>query len=114
MPTYRGARPGTTGWGSFTLTGGALDGADHCQQAPSIADAASPDEIRAQADTCLAQIHVFSGNLEEAIVFGGRALGVFEERKSRLAKALALAQLSPAANALGQWESSFSYCRRAL
>jgi class 3 adenylate cyclase/tetratricopeptide (TPR) repeat protein len=104
-------------WMGFlhTLTGGTLDEAEnHCRKAVAVANAAALADVGAQAETCLAQIHVFSGAFAAAIDAGERALAVFESRGNLAWACRALAQLSAAANALGQWERSFGYCRRSL
>jgi tetratricopeptide (TPR) repeat protein len=97
------------------LTGGSLERSRaHCRDAAAIAEAAGLDEMRAFVDTCLTQVHVCSGALLDAIEAGERALAVFERNGNRWWACRALAQLSSAANLLGEWERGLGYCQRAL
>jgi tetratricopeptide (TPR) repeat protein len=104
-------------WRGFlhSLTGGQPDVAiDHCQEAVKIASAANLEEIRAFAESCLAQIYLFTGRLREAIETGERALASFEALGNPWWACRTIWHLNPAAMALGEWNASFSYCRRAL
>jgi class 3 adenylate cyclase/tetratricopeptide (TPR) repeat protein len=99
----------------YSLTGGQTATAiAYCRQATAIAETAGLEEIMAYAETCLAQVYIFSGELSAAMAAGERALAVFEARHNRWWACRALSQLSPAANALGQWEQSLAYCQRAM
>ena len=86
----------------------------HCRQASAIADQEGLEEIGAFADACLVQVYVFAGELDAAIAAGERALDVFEARRNLWWACRALAQLSSAANARGEWERSLGYCQQAL
>jgi class 3 adenylate cyclase/tetratricopeptide (TPR) repeat protein len=102
-------------WMGFlrTLTGERMEETiRHCREAADIAEAAGLEEIRAQADTCLAQVYVFSGAFGEALESGERALAIFEAHGNLSWACRALAQLSPAANARREWDRSLEYCRR--
>jgi class 3 adenylate cyclase/tetratricopeptide (TPR) repeat protein len=104
-------------WRGFlhSLTGGQPDVAiDHCQEAVTIASAADLEDIRAFAESCLAQIYLFTGKLREAIETGERALSTFEALGNLWWACRTIWHLNPAAMALGEWDASFSYCRRAL
>ena len=104
-------------WMGFLIssTGGRTDlSITHCREASAIAHAAQLEDLRASADTCLAQVYVLAGELGQAIETGERALEVFERRGNRWWACRALSQLIPAANALGQWQRSLAYCDRAL
>lgn len=86
----------------------------HCQEASAIAHAAELENLRAAADTCLAQVYVLAGELNRAMETGERALEVFERRGDRWWACRTLSQLIPAANARGEWRRSLAYCDRAL
>ena len=104
-------------WSGFlnSTTGGAADrSVDHCLQASSIAQAAGLEDLGASADSCLAQVYLIAGELRKAIETGERALEVSERRGNRWWACRTLAQLSPAANALGEWQRSLAYCARTL
>jgi tetratricopeptide (TPR) repeat protein len=104
-------------WRGFlgTLTGGQPDIAiDHCNVAARLAADAGLDEIKADAESCLAQIYLFTGRLREAIETGERALASFEALGNLWWACRTIWHLNPAAMALGEWDASFSYCRRAL
>ena len=104
-------------WSGFLIssTGGRTqDSIDHCQKASVIAEDAHLEDLRASADTCLAQGYLSAGRLNEAIAKGERALEVFERRGNRWWACRALAQLSPAANGLGQWQRSLDHCERTM
>jgi len=85
-----------------------------CQEAASIAGAAGLDDIRAFADCCLAHVYLVAGDLQGALRAGEAALATFEARGNVWWTCRSLWALSPAANALGQWERSLAYCERAL
>jgi tetratricopeptide (TPR) repeat protein len=104
-------------WRGFLhiLTAGQPDIAiDHCNEAASIAAAAGLHEIKAFADSCLAQVYLIAGRLLEAVEAGDRALASFESVGNLWWAGRTIAHLSPAAIALGDWDASLNYCRRAL
>jgi tetratricopeptide (TPR) repeat protein len=104
-------------WMGFlhTLTGSRPEVAiAYCREAAAIADTGGFDDIRAFAEACLAQVHVFAGTLWEAVATGERALATFEASGNIWWACRALSQLSPAANLLGDWRRSLEYCRRVL
>jgi len=104
-------------WTGFlnSLTGGRAETSlHHCQQASSIAQTAHLEDLSASADSCLAQVYVFAGELARAIGTGERALQVFERRGNRWWACRTLSHLSAAANASGQWQRGLVYCARAL
>jgi len=57
---------------------------------------------------------VVAGRLHEAVEAGETALSSFEARGNFWWAGRTLWILSLAANALGEWEASLGYCRRAL
>ncbi len=104
-------------WRGFLgiLTGGEVEIAiDNSLQAVAIASAAGLDEIRAYAESSLAQIYMIAGSLREAIEVGERALRTFETRGNLWGAFRTICQIQPAALALGEWETSLDYCRRVL
>ena len=104
-------------WRGFLgiLTGGEPDTAiDHCNVAAKLAADAGLDEVKAYAESCLAEIYLFIGRLRETIEIGERALASFEALGNLWWAWRTICRLNPAAMALGNWEASFSYCRRAL
>jgi tetratricopeptide (TPR) repeat protein len=104
-------------WHGFlhSLTGGRLDIAiDDCNEAARLAADAGLDEIKAFAESCLAQIYLFTGRLREAIETGERALASFETLGNLWWACRTIWHLNPAAMGLGEWNASFGYCRRAL
>ena len=104
-------------WRGFldSLTGGRPDIAiDHCNIAARLAAAAGLDEIKAFAESCLAQVYLITGRLREAIEAGERALASFEVLGNLWWACRTIWHLNPAAMALGEWNASLSYCRRAL
>jgi class 3 adenylate cyclase/tetratricopeptide (TPR) repeat protein len=104
-------------WRGFlhSLTGGRPDIAiDHCNEAARLAADAGLDGIKAFAESCLAQIYLFTGRLREAIETGERALASFESLGDLWWACRTIWHLNPAAMALGEWNASLSYCRRAL
>jgi tetratricopeptide (TPR) repeat protein len=104
-------------WRGFLgiLTGGAIETAiDNSLQAVAIASAAGLDEIRAYAESSLAQIYMIAGRLREAIEVGERALITFETLGNLWGAFRTICQIQPAALALGEWKTSLQYCRRAL
>ncbi len=86
----------------------------YCREAVALADLAGLDDMRAFAECSLAQVYLFAGNLQGALETGERALRFFESRQNLWWACRALYQLSPAANASGQWKQGLEYCRRAL
>ncbi|MBV9200259.1 MAG: hypothetical protein JOY83_11115, partial [Alphaproteobacteria bacterium] len=104
-------------WRGFLgiLTGGEVQAAiDQSLQAVATASAAGLDEIRAYAEASLAQIYVIAGSLREAIEVGERALSTFETLGNLWGAFRTICQIQPAALALGEWQASLDYCRRAL
>jgi class 3 adenylate cyclase/tetratricopeptide (TPR) repeat protein len=104
-------------WTGFlnSITGGRPDVAiEHCREAAAIASAFGLDDIDAFANCCLAQVYTMAGRLRDAIEVGERALAIFEARGNRWWAGRTLGHLTWGANALGEWEASLSYCRRAL
>jgi class 3 adenylate cyclase/tetratricopeptide (TPR) repeat protein len=104
-------------WRGFLgiLTGGEVEIAiDHSLQAVAIASAANLDEIRAYAESSLAQIYVIAGRLRDAIEVGERALATFEALGNLWGAFRTICQTQPAALALGEWQTGLDYCRRAL
>ena len=86
----------------------------YCREASHIADAGGFDEIRAFADSCLAQVYTVAGDLRDAVAAGERALATFEARRNTWWACRTLWHLSSAANARGHWARSLEYCQRAL
>ena len=102
------------GW-AHIMTGGRPDIAiDHCNKAAEFASAPGLDEVRAYAESCLAQVYLTAGRLREAIEAGERALARFEELGNLWWAVRTISHLSPAAIALGEWDRSLNYCRRAI
>jgi tetratricopeptide (TPR) repeat protein len=98
-----------------SVSGGRLEVAiDYCREAAKIASMAGLDDIHAFAESCLAQIYVVAGRLQEAIETGERALSSFEAQGNLWWAARTLWFLSIAANGLGAWEASVRYCRRGV
>jgi class 3 adenylate cyclase/tetratricopeptide (TPR) repeat protein len=103
-------------WSGFlhSLTGSRPEVAiAYCRDAAALAEADGLDEIRAFADSCLAQVYTVAGNLESAVAAGKRALATFETRGNIWWACRTLWHLSTAANILADWEQSLEYCRRA-
>jgi len=86
----------------------------YCREAASTADTGGFDDIRAFAESCLAQVYVCAGSLWEAVASGERALATFEASGNIWWACRTLWILSTAANALGEWSRGLEYCRRAL
>lgn len=104
-------------WTGFlgSLTGGPLDGAiEHCLAAAKIASANALNDIEAFAASSLALVYIVAGRPSDAIDAGERALSIFESKGNFWWAGRTLWHLSLAANALGQWDGSLDYCRRAL
>jgi class 3 adenylate cyclase/tetratricopeptide (TPR) repeat protein len=104
-------------WMGFlhSLTGGRPEVAiAHCAEAVAIAEGAGLLELCAFAESCLAQVYVFAGDLRRGIEMGERALRAFEALGNRWWAGRTLAHLAAAANGLGQWERALAYCRRSL
>jgi tetratricopeptide (TPR) repeat protein len=87
---------------------------DDCNEAARLAADAGLDEIKAFAKSCLAQIYLFTGRLRDAIETGERALASSEALGNLWWACRTIWHLNPAAMALGEWNASFGYCRRAL
>jgi tetratricopeptide (TPR) repeat protein len=110
-------RAGWHYWTGFlhSVSGGRPEVAiEYCQKAAKIALTAGLDDIHAFAESCLAQIYVVAGKLQEAIETGERALSSFEAQGDLWWAARTLWFLSIAANGLGAWEASVRYCRRGV
>jgi len=104
-------------WRGFlgVLTGGQPDIAiDHCNDAARLATETGLDEIKAFAESCLTQVYLFLGRLREAIETGERALASCEALGNLWWACRTIWQLQPTAMALGEWDRSLEYCRRAL
>jgi class 3 adenylate cyclase/tetratricopeptide (TPR) repeat protein len=104
-------------WTGFllSLTGGRPEAAiAHCAQAVEIAESSGLLELCAFAESCLAQVYVFAGELHRSVEVGERGLRTFEALGNRWWAGRTLAHLAAAANALGQWERAVGYCERAL
>jgi tetratricopeptide (TPR) repeat protein len=86
----------------------------HCVRAAEIARGHGAQEIEDRAQSCLAQIYLFAGDLERALATGEHALRGFEMRGDLWWACRTLAHLSPTANAIGAWERSLAYCHRGL
>src|SRR5262252_5706315 len=87
-------------WRGFlhVLTGGALDVAiDDCNKAAELAAASGLDQIKAVAESCLAQIYLIAGRFREAIAVGERALASFEAMGDLWWACRTIWQLHPAA-----------------
>ena len=99
----------------YSLTGGRPElTIEYCREAAAIASAGGFDEIDAFATSCLAQVYIVAGNPRAALEAGQRALSIFETRGNLWWAGRTLWVLSSAANALGEWDESLTYCRRAL
>jgi class 3 adenylate cyclase/tetratricopeptide (TPR) repeat protein len=104
-------------WTGFlhSVSGGRPEVAiEYCREAAKIASTAGLDDIHAFAESCLAQIYVVAGRLQDAIETGERALASFETQGNLWWAARTLWFLSIAANGLGAWEASVRYCRRGV
>jgi tetratricopeptide (TPR) repeat protein len=86
----------------------------YCREAVSTADGVGFEDIRAFADSCLAQVHYCAGNLWEAVATGERALATFEASGNVWWACRTLWHLITAASALGEWSRGLEYCHRAL
>lgn len=104
-------------WTGFlhSMTGGRPDVAiERCREAAAIASAAGLEELDAFAESCLAHVYFVAGRLRDAVASGERALASFESRGNLWWAGRTLWHMSPAANALGEWDASLRYCRRGL
>jgi class 3 adenylate cyclase/tetratricopeptide (TPR) repeat protein len=104
-------------WTGFlhSLTGGRPEVAiEHCREASQISSASGQEEIKAFADSCLAQVYTVAGRFRDALEAGERALLNFESGGNLWWAGRTLWHLSVAANCLGEWNASLNYCRRAL
>jgi tetratricopeptide (TPR) repeat protein len=102
------------GW-AHILTGGQPEVAiDHCNKAAGFAAIAGLNEVKAFAESTLAQIYLTAGRFREAIEAGDSALASFESLGNLWWAGRTITHLSPAALALGEWDRSLDYCRRAL
>lgn len=79
-----------------------------------MAEGAGLDELRAFAESCLAQVYLFVGDLRAALVAGESALMTFEAHGNVWWACRTLWHLITIANALGEWRQGLEYCRRAL
>jgi tetratricopeptide (TPR) repeat protein len=99
----------------YAFTGGPLETAmRYCREAAGIADSENLIEVRAYADSCLAQVCFVAGKLADAMAAGVRALKTFEESGNVWWACRTLWILIMTANAMGEWERSLEFCRRAL
>ncbi|HEU4439396.1 MAG TPA: hypothetical protein VFT36_09095, partial [Methylomirabilota bacterium] len=99
----------------YTMTGGRPELViEHCGRAVAIAESGGLIELRAFAESCLAQVYVFAGELGRAVETGERALDTFETLGNRWWAGRTLSHLAAAANALGHWDKALGYCHRAL
>jgi len=87
---------------------------EHCRQAATIASASGLEDIDAFSASCLAQVYMVAGRLQEAREAGERAVSSFESQGSPWWATLTLWHLTAIANYLGEWEASLEYCRRGL
>ena len=87
---------------------------EHCREAAAIAARAGLDEIAGFATSSLAMAYIFAGRPRDAIECGERALAIFEPSGNLWWAGRTLWHLTLAANALGDWDRSLDYCRRAL
>jgi class 3 adenylate cyclase/tetratricopeptide (TPR) repeat protein len=104
-------------WTGFlhSLTGARPDVAiDHCNEAALLAASANSQEIKAFAESCLAQVYTIAGQLWDAVEVGALALANFEAQGNLWWAGRTLWHLSVAANCLGEWDKSLGYCQRAL
>ena len=104
-------------WQGFlrSLTGGRPDVAiDHCNEAAALAAVAGLGEIKAFAESCLAQVYLSAGRLREAVEVGERALASFESLGNLWWASRTLWHLAQGTIYLGEWDASLSYCRRSL
>jgi tetratricopeptide (TPR) repeat protein len=102
------------GW-SHLMMGGQPDIAiAHCNKAVGLAAAAGLEDVRAYAESCLAQAYLPAGRLQDTIAAGEHALATFESLGNLWWAVRTISHLSPAAAALGEWERSLKYCRRAI
>jgi class 3 adenylate cyclase/tetratricopeptide (TPR) repeat protein len=104
-------------WTGFlhATSGGRPDVAiEHCRKAAEIASAFSLDEINAISESCLAQVYMIAGRLQEALEAGKRAVAFFEARGNRWWAGRTLWHLTAIANYLGDWAASRNYCRRGI
>src|SRR5262249_45668615 len=104
-------------WRGFlhSLTGARPEVAiSSCRQALAEADAANLEEIRAFAESCLAQAYTVAGQLDEAAASGQRAVRIFEARGNIWWTCRTLWIMSTTANAIGDWARSLACCQRAL
>jgi class 3 adenylate cyclase/tetratricopeptide (TPR) repeat protein len=86
----------------------------HCREASAIADSAGLSDLRAFAESCLAQALVISGHTQDALASGERALTTFETRANIFWACRTLWILTTTANVRGEWLRSLGYCARAL
>jgi class 3 adenylate cyclase/tetratricopeptide (TPR) repeat protein len=104
-------------WVGFlsSLTGARPDAAvAHCERSAAIARAHALPELAARAESCLAQIALFTGDLRRGLALGEHAVESFEQRGDLWWAGRTLGHLSPIANALGEWPRALGYGRRAL
>jgi tetratricopeptide (TPR) repeat protein len=102
------------GW-AHIMTGGRPDIAvDYCNKAAELAAAPGLDEVRAYAESCLAQVFLTAGRLREAIEAGELALTSFEARGNVWWAVRTISHLSPAAIALGEWDRCLQYRHGAI
>ena len=94
------------------LTGGQPDIAiDHCNKAAAIAAAAGLDEIKAYAESCLAQVYLIAGRFAKRSNSGERALATFEAM-GNLWWAAGRSLTKSGGNRARRVGRELSYCRR--
>ena len=97
------------------VSGGRPEAAiDHCREAAKIASTAGMHELNAFAESCLAQVYMVAGMLDDGMQVGERALASFELMGNRWWAGRTLWHLTAIANFIGDWERSLGYCRRGL
>ena len=88
------------------VSGGRPEAAiDHCREAAKIASTAGMDELNAFAESCLAQVYMVAGMLDDGMQVGERALASFELMGNRWWAGRTLWHLTAIANFIGDWES---------
>jgi class 3 adenylate cyclase/tetratricopeptide (TPR) repeat protein len=104
-------------WAGFlhSLTGARPEiSVAYCTQAVAIAEVEGLEVLLPYAECALSHCYLAAGSLEGSIDAGERALAVFEERGNAWWACRTLWALAPAANAMGAWQRSLDYCRKAL
>ena len=86
----------------------------YCRDAVAIAEAAGLETLRPFAECALSHCYGAAGDLQASIEAGERAVKVFEERGNVWWACRTLWVMATVANAMGAWERSLEYCRKAL